>query len=148
MWFCLDKEICWILDTGATYHKVYFVDLLTSKIRVTNRTVHLPNGAIAVVTHIGSVYFDGFVLHDVLCVPSFKLNLISICKLAHNSHYLATFTNNTCTLQGQRSRKMIGTGTERGGLYYLDSPQRTRCNAVSSPASCSPRLWDQRLGHL
>ncbi|KAL5776226.1 hypothetical protein ACOSP7_009152 [Xanthoceras sorbifolium] len=67
--FCasiIDKEMCWILDTGATDHMVFSADLLTTSSRVTNRTVHLPNGSVAVVTHIGSIHFADFVLHDVL----------------------------------------------------------------------------------
>ena len=68
----INKEMCWILDTGATYHMVYSADLLTTKSCVTNRNIHLPNGAIATVTHIGSIHFSNFILNDVLCVPSFN----------------------------------------------------------------------------
>lgn len=143
-----DKEMCWILDTGATDHMVYSTDSLTTNRRVINRTVSLSNGAIAAVTHIGSLHVANFVLHDVLCVPSFKLNLISISKLLYKSNYAATFTDHTCLLQDQRSGKMIGMGTERGGLYYLDTSQRTSCNAAIAPVSSSPKLWHQRLGHL
>ncbi|KAF7144617.1 hypothetical protein RHSIM_Rhsim04G0056500 [Rhododendron simsii] len=56
--FC--KEMYWILDTGATDHMVCSADLLSPNSRVTNRTVHLPNGAIAAVTHMGSVHFPVF----------------------------------------------------------------------------------------
>lgn len=117
--FCasvINKEMCWIPDTRATDHMVYLADLLTTKSCVTNQNMHLSNRAIATITHIGSIHFANFILNDVLCVPSFKLNLISISKLVHNSHYLTTFTNNTCIQQDQRSGKMIGMGTERGGL--------------------------------
>lgn len=49
--FVLDKEMCWILDTGATNRMVYSADLLTIKSHVTNRAVHLRNRAI-VLSHI------------------------------------------------------------------------------------------------
>ncbi|KAF8369311.1 hypothetical protein HHK36_032678 [Tetracentron sinense] len=48
----------------------------------------------------------------------------------------------------QRSGKMIGTGTERGGLYYLNTSKNTRCSSVTATVSHSSRLWHQRLGHL
>ncbi|XP_073307117.1 uncharacterized protein [Primulina huaijiensis] len=67
------------------------------------------------------------------------LNLISISKLVHCPEYVATFTDTACMLQDQRSGKMIGTGTELGGLYYLDTPQATKCNAVTARI-CSPKL--------
>ncbi|XP_075492376.1 uncharacterized protein LOC142530428 [Primulina tabacum] len=143
----INRKVCWILDTGATDHMVHSADLLTTKSCVTNRSVHLANGTTATVTHIGSVHFSNFTLQNVLCVPSFKLNLISISKLVHCPEYVATFTDTACMLQDQRSGKMIGTGTELGGLYYLDTPQATKCNAITARI-CSPKLWHQRLGHL
>lgn len=99
--FCalfINKGICWILDTGVISHIVYSADLFTTSSCGTKRNVHLPNGVAAVVTHIGSVCFANFILHNVLCVPSFKLNLISITKLAQNFHCSTTFTNNSCML--------------------------------------------------
>ena len=96
----------------ATDHMVCSYYLLTTKSHVIDRTVRLPNGANATITHIDSVHFANFILHDVLCVPFFKLNLMSISKFAQNSHYLVIFTNNTCILQDQRLGKMIGMGTE------------------------------------
>lgn len=99
----IEKEMCRVLDTGATYHMVYSDDLLTTNSHITNQIVHLPKKATATDTHIGIIHFTGFVLHGVPCVPSFKLNLISVRKLFHNSNYLATFTNSTCMLQDQRS---------------------------------------------
>ena len=110
--------------------------------------MHLPSGAVAVVTHICSISFNDFALHDVLYVPFFKLNLISINKLVQSSHCLAIFINDVCMLQDQRSGKMIVTGTERGGLYYLDTSKKSRCNSVTTAISHSPRLWHQCLGHL
>ena len=95
------KGMCWILDTEATNHMICSPNLLTTNSQVTNRTMHLPNGAVAVVTHTGSIRFDDFALHDVLCIPSFKLNLISIIKLVQSSHCLDIFTDDVCMLQDQ-----------------------------------------------
>ena len=43
---------------------------------------------------------------------------------------------------------MIGIETEQGGLYYLDTPLKTKCNLVTATIFHSLRLWHQRLGHL
>lgn len=39
---------------------------------------------------------------------------------------------------------MIGTGTERERLYYLDQAKEGTCNSVHTH---NPNLWHQRLGH-
>jgi hypothetical protein len=47
-----------------------------------SRYVKLPNGQLALITHIGTVRISqDLILHDVLCVPSFSFNLISVNKL-------------------------------------------------------------------
>lgn len=138
----------WILDTGATDHMICNPNLLTTSVAVTHRTVHLPNGALAAVTHVGSIHFTDFVLHNVLCVPSFRLKLISISKLTRHSHCRAIFDDNICMFQDRQSGKMIGMGIERGGLYYLDTTHKTGCNSVTTTITHSSRLWHQRLGHL
>ncbi|CAL9022957.1 unnamed protein product, partial [Prunus brigantina] len=139
----------WIFDTGATDHMVCSPQLLTTCTPVSNRQVYLPDHALVNVTHIGTIHFsDDFILHNVLCVPSFRLNLISVTKLTKSSSCLAMFTNESCIIQDRRSGKMIGTGTERDGLYYLDTAKTAGCNSVSALVTPSSQLWHQRLGHL
>lgn len=82
----LSSETCRIFDTGATDHMVCSPSLMTTSTQVTNRHVHLPNHALAGVTHTSTIRFsDELVLHNVLCVPSFRLNLISVTKLTKNA---------------------------------------------------------------
>lgn len=69
--------------------------------------MHLPKKATATDTHIGIIHFTGFVLHGVPCVPSFKLNLISVRELFHNSNYLATFTNDQVDDRDGNEMRMI-----------------------------------------
>ena len=45
----------WIIDTGATDHIVYSVDLLTSITVISHTMVQLHIGEVAIVTHVGSV---------------------------------------------------------------------------------------------
>ena len=112
------SETHWIFYTGATNHMVWSHKLMSSSIPIINRYVHLPDHSLACVTHINSIHFsNNFILHYVLCVPSFKLNLISIAKLTQTSFCHAIFTNNVCHVQFKRLGKTIGMGTERAGLY-------------------------------
>jgi hypothetical protein len=72
----------WIIDTGAKNHMICFISLFTSITSITSKTVKLPNGQYAAVTHIGTVKIsETFILTDVLCIPSFSFNLISVSKL-------------------------------------------------------------------
>jgi hypothetical protein len=74
----------WILDSGATDHMVRSPLALSHSFPVHNRTVQLPDDTHAPVTHIGSIIFSRHLtLTDVLCVPTFHFNLISVSKLCH-----------------------------------------------------------------
>ncbi|CAJ2628033.1 unnamed protein product [Trifolium pratense] len=143
------KSVRWIFDTGATDHMVCSSQFFTTSSPVTNRYVHLPNHALAQVTHIGTIHFSkSLILYDVLCVPSFELNLISVAKLNQTSFCYATFTNNLCYVQDQHSGKTIGTGIEEAGLYYLDTSKFSGCSIFAATVtSRNPLLWHQRLGH-
>ena len=73
----------WVLDTGATDHFVCSVDLLTSITATIQSLVHLPNGESAQVTHIGTIVLSpSLTLTNVLCVPSFSFNLLSLSLIA------------------------------------------------------------------
>ncbi|CAL2238881.1 unnamed protein product [Prunus armeniaca] len=138
------KQSTWILDSGCTDHMIYDSNLFSTSRPVTNHTVELPNGSVAQVTHIGTVVLSPkLILENVLCVLYFKLNLISISKLA-NSSCITIFQNHFCIIQDLRSGMMIGTGIEREGLYYLD---RGKTGTYNQAQKSSPSLWHQRLGH-
>ena len=75
-------SIDWILDNGATDHMVHSIHLLSSITFLVHISVKLPNGDIVQVTHIGTVKLSTtLTLDNVLCVPTFSFNLISISKL-------------------------------------------------------------------
>ena len=89
----------WILDNGATDHKVHslhFFKSITSSIQI---FVRLPNGDMVNVTHIGTVQVSAsLLLENVLCIPSFSFNVISISKLTQNSSCCYIFLSNYCFL--------------------------------------------------
>ncbi|KAF5454422.1 hypothetical protein F2P56_024089, partial [Juglans regia] len=114
----------WIIDTGATDHIIHSVDCFTNITQKLNSSVQLPNGENVPVTHIGSVQIsDQLILKDVLCVPSFSYNLISVSKLTSNQICCFIFTSNDCYIQGLTPWRMIGKGRRVAGLYLLQQSQ-------------------------
>lgn len=78
----------WILDSGATHHitpHLQFVDNPKS----VNSELHLPNGDKSIVSHIGNIKLPSdIILKDVLVVPTFQCNLLSIPHKASNQYAL------------------------------------------------------------
>nr|XP_023884247.1 uncharacterized protein LOC111996488 [Quercus suber]XP_023884248.1 uncharacterized protein LOC111996488 [Quercus suber]XP_023884249.1 uncharacterized protein LOC111996488 [Quercus suber] len=69
----------WVIDTRATDHIVCSVNALSSITAITNAIVELPNGETTSITHIGTIVLSSsLTLNNVLCVPSFTFNLLSI----------------------------------------------------------------------
>jgi hypothetical protein len=117
------KHNSWILDTGATDHMVHSLSCFTSITSIIQATVELPNGQLVPVTHIGTVKLSSsLILTDVLCVPSFHFNLISVSKLVHSSACCLIFQSHYCFIQAFTPWRMIGLGKLHNGLYILESP--------------------------
>lgn len=104
------------------------------------------------VTHTGSVKISAnLILTNVLCVPSFGFNLMSISKLTQNPHYCAFFLSDVCYIQDLSSWRTIELAEQKGGLYHL-LPNPESSDVVSSSISCSSisshNLLHYRLGHM
>ena len=62
---------------------VHYIAVFTSITATLDTVVNLPNGETTLVTHIGTVrLLENLVLSNILYVPSFNFNLISISPLA------------------------------------------------------------------
>ncbi|KAF9663006.1 hypothetical protein SADUNF_Sadunf18G0113400 [Salix dunnii] len=162
----------WIIDTGATDHMICSITLFTSITSTVAKSVRLPNGQYASVTHIGTVKIsENFVLTDVLCIPSFSFNLVSVSRLTKTLKCYVIFLPSFCFVQHLTSWTTIGVGKEDGGLYHLlpnsDSVLSRNCvsinsvnsalhhsinnvsaSMISSDKSVNHGLWHYRLGHL
>jgi len=113
----------WILDSGATQHMCFdskiFLELNTLKTPV---FVDLPNSHRVKVTQVGCVPLDTkLILKDVLFVPCFKYNLISVYKLCKQLSCLLIFSSFGCFLQGPSMKRPLAFGKARTGLYLLES---------------------------
>lgn len=82
--------------------------------------VNLPNGHQVTATHTGTIHFTStFYLIDVLYVPSFTFNLISLSKLVSNAPYQIIFTADSCLIQDAKTKMKIGSVDVKSGLYQL-----------------------------
>jgi hypothetical protein len=88
-------------------------------------------------------------LSRVLHVPDFPINLLSVSSITKALNCGAWFEPSFYVFQDLKSGSILGTGTKRDGLYYLDM--------TSTPVALSTRcglstdellLLHYRLGHL
>ena len=146
----------WIVDTGATNHMASSLELL-NKLSVNklgyNRTVELPNGDETKVTHTGlSSISDGSTISNVLYVPEFKFNLLSVSKLTKELQCSASFFSEFFVLQDLFTGKVKEIGREQNGLYWLLNKDARRsislaAQDVKNVSTDKINLWHKRLGH-
>lgn len=138
----------WIVDSGASDHMIANIEgLVNVKRAPPNLTIKLPTGGTTVITHVGDVILqNGLKLHNVLYVPAFKHNLLSIHRLAVDNNYEIQFQPTGCSVLDSVTREVKATGVVKNCLYYLQefSPEAITCNLSEST---SFTVWHHRLGH-
>lgn len=90
----------WIIDTGDSAHRCNSLDLFdkTSRIFFKN-TVILPNRTNKSVAHIDIVILSpSLSLTEVLYMPSFKYNLLSVSKPSQTINLVVQFLSHGCIL--------------------------------------------------
>ena len=135
----------WILDSGGTNHIVSDSQFFTHTSSSFIPNVNLPTGSTALISSTGTIKFnDNITLKDVFCVPSFNLNLMSVCKITSSLKCCVVFFSHGCVLQDLAPGRMIGSGKQDAGLYYM-SPLSNQ--AHTSQISTDSDLRHKRLGH-
>lgn len=116
------------MDSGAFKHMTFNKSLFSNLSPMSKPImVILPNSYKMKVTHSGSVYLlSNLLLHNVLYIPSFKFNLLSIHKLCKQFQKFILFTPNTYfMLQDPSLKSPLVLGREQRGLYVFKSTQLT-----------------------
>ena len=125
------NEIIWIVDTGASDHVVSSLNLMESSKQIDALMITLPTGQQVQATHSGTVLInDTLSLHNVLYVPDFAFNLISVSRLTAQQPLRLTFSSTHCVLQDLSRNTTIGLAELHKGLYKL-----TTCKPISHIAS-------------
>ena len=137
----------WIIDSGATMHVCSDLARFSGLSTVTGVKVSLPNGHKEPISHIGSIIVSPTItLHNVLYVPSFRFNLISVRCLLVDNNSSAHFYVDHCLIHESTQGLMIGRWSIFNNLYVLAT------HVSASPPICASvlddgHLWHQRLGY-
>ena len=90
----------WVINTGATDHIVCSVSLLTSITGISHSMVQLPNGESVVVTHVSTIQLSSHItLTNVLYVPYFSFNLLSVSSMTKTQSLCLVFLSAHCFIQ-------------------------------------------------
>lgn len=114
--------------------------------------VQLPTGESANISHIGNCQLSrGNFIKNVLCVPTFKFNLLSMSKLTKELQCCAVFFLDFCLFQDLSSGKVREIGKEQDGLYVMHSKRgkgnTTQHKSLAIQKEVDATLWHRRMGH-
>lgn len=151
----------WIVDSGASDHMTCSLKLLHNfRPAPSYLTIKLPTGNTVNITYIGDMVLKcGITLINVLFVPQFTHNLLSVTKLGKNNDCEVTFKEEKCIVMDTKSKAVMGVGFLKNSLYYLsdvtflDNRKKNVCNTMSQSCEASSHtglytFWHNRLGHI
>ena len=105
----------------------------------------LPIGSTTPITSKGTIQYNRDIkLEHVLCGHSFHLNLISASKLSKTINCCIILLPNGCIMQDLPTGRIIDSGEQRGGLYYM-KPLKKLPDFFH--VSSNTDLWHMRFGH-
>ena len=172
------RDSQWIIDTGASHHMTGNVDVLVNIKKCNSEPkINLPTGETSTITHVGDIILkNNLILKNVLFVPSFKHNLLSVRKLSQNGDCRAIFHTEFCLFERETCHSLMGVGKVENGLYYLidvdmnellknlkwkkaeKGKEKRSCNITTGDLSVPDNvtkgekvsktsIWHMRLGH-
>ncbi|GJX14103.1 hypothetical protein Tco_0205861 [Tanacetum coccineum] len=148
-----------VISKLGMLHKIYYercaqlqgIQPIELHIRPTSLKItvgHL-NGTLATINHVENLQLtNNVMLYDVLVVPGYCVSLLYVNKFIIDSKKFVGFDEDKCNIQVLKKEKILGTGSEIGGLYLF-----AMCNDYSVGKSnvvmsfhVSKLLWHNRLG--
>lgn len=112
---------------SATLYHYYYSNLWP--VTTTTHTITIPNGVQIYVDRIGDVQITpDLLLTNVLFVPQFRFNLISIPRLCQNTHSHVHFTKTHCWMQSPLMTQLLPLGKFNDGLYTLEGSISYYCH--------------------
>nr|GEV77174.1 probable LRR receptor-like serine/threonine-protein kinase At5g48740 [Tanacetum cinerariifolium] len=101
-------------------------------------TVGHPNGTLAKITHVGNFKLNNDVmLFDVLVILEYTVSLVSVHKFIKDSKFSVGFNETKCYIQGLEKGRVLGIGSEFGGLYLFDKEYNKSTIANNSSLNLS-----------
>ena len=100
------------------------------------------NGVTYPVTGAGRVALTpSFSLSNTLLVPSLTNKLLSVGQATEELNYCVLMYPNFCLFQDILTKKIIGRGTKRGGLYCMDDCSMGMANNVKHTNINEHQIW-------
>ncbi|WJZ88913.1 hypothetical protein VitviT2T_008174 [Vitis vinifera] len=119
----------WILDSGATDHMTFDSKDFSNTTQPRRSCVANANGVTYPVTGAGTVTLShSLSLSNTLLVPSLSNRLMSVSQVTSDLNCVVLMYSTFCLLQDILTKEIIGRGTKRGGLYYVDAFSSGRAN--------------------
>nr|KYP40999.1 Retrovirus-related Pol polyprotein from transposon TNT 1-94 [Cajanus cajan] len=147
----------WILDSGATDHIISSLSSFSCYKSIQPIHVSLPNGQHSIAEFSGTVVLSPNIsLYNVLYIPNFSVNLISVNKLTSSLSCTLCFSSDNCVIQEHKTLRKIGIAKAQNGLYVMDflthkdssSLATFNTASVTFTSKIDPSsLWHFRLGH-
>jgi len=137
-------------DCGATdtmTHDPHDFDSLSTPVKTHIETA---SGELVVVQGGGSIIFsEKLKLKNCLYVPALSSKLLSVSQVTKELNCVVLMFSNFCILQDILTKEIIGRGTEREGLYYVDEVvQKGYAMLAHGTVTRKLWLWHRRLGTL
>ncbi|KAB2607811.1 hypothetical protein D8674_010979 [Pyrus ussuriensis x Pyrus communis] len=123
------RDTGWIIDSRATDHMTYDALLFYHMTSPSKEDVITANGDVAPVTGAGSISLTpSLSIHNALLVPTLSNHLLSVGQVTEQLDCVVLMFPTFCLLQDIQTRAIIGCGTKRRGLYYVDDVSASHCN--------------------
>ena len=116
----------WIIDSGDSDHMCFNLDKFTSYNFISDKghMITVPDGRKITVKYMGTVRLQNdFTLLNVLYVPQFRFNLISVSKLLDDLKCKLSFDHHDCHIQESLMKKHWLLGISKSGLYVFEGPR-------------------------
>jgi len=146
----------WVIDSGGSLHVTHERDIYVDYKALDRTFVRLPNGQAVKIEGAGYIQLtDALSLHNVLHIPEFKFNLLSVSVVTKSLNSKVNFTSDACYIQALTQELMIGNGSQVANLYVLNV-DKSLCHvsesslqglSVYASVHVEPDMWHKRLGH-
>lgn len=112
----------WIIDLGGTEHMTYdYLVLFDIQTLSMDLYIYPPNSQRVKVSQVGHVHIlHGLTITNVLFVPEFRLNLLSVHKITKQLSSNLIFSSIDVTLQGPSMKRPVIVGKIRNENYLLN----------------------------
>ena len=139
--FSSQLSVLWIIDSGATDHVCCSLALFASYTSIPPVSVSLPTGSKTIAQFSGTVRIsESLILYNVLFLPHFSFNILSVSRLTASHNCLITFSSTACQIHSTLPSLMIGSAKLFQGLYIL--------TADMFPNHASPQVLSTNSTHL